>query len=131
MPANAALYLPIESVDLADVFPDAKPAGGFFDSKSAFRVPFKDTSVRFNVMPRADVPEHLEQLVAYIDSLQDTPVDKKSRGQFSGSRQSWNSKAATATTCSPCSTRSSVSTRDACSYSTAWCFTTAPFWSVR
>jgi GNAT superfamily N-acetyltransferase len=77
MPANAALYLPIEGVDLADVFADAKPARGFFDSKSAFRVPFNDTSVKFNVMPRETVAEHLEQFVAYIDSLQDSPADKE------------------------------------------------------
>lgn len=78
MPANAALYLPIEGVDLADVFPDAKPAGSFFDRKSAFRVPFKNTSIKFNVMPGEAVAEHLDQLAAYIDSLPDSPADKES-----------------------------------------------------
>jgi GNAT superfamily N-acetyltransferase len=77
MPANAGLYLPIEGVDLADVFPNATSAGSFSDRKSAFRVPFKDTSVKFNVMPRAAVAEHLEQFVAYIESLQDSLAAKE------------------------------------------------------
>jgi hypothetical protein len=77
MQANAALYLPVEEVDLSDVFPDAQPAGGLFRRKSAFKVPFKNTYVRFNVMPNADVPEHLRQFVAYIESLEDIPADKE------------------------------------------------------
>lgn len=76
MRANATLYLPVEQVDLSDVLPGAHPAGGIFRRKSAFAVPFKDTCVRFNVMPSADVSEHLRQFIAYIESLEDSPTDK-------------------------------------------------------
>ena len=77
MQANAALYLPAERVDLADVFPGARAAGGSFSPKMAFDVPFKDTYVRFNVMPARDVAEHLRQFVAYVESLEDAPADKE------------------------------------------------------
>jgi len=77
MQANAALYLPVEEVDLSEVFPGARPAGGIFRRKSAFSVPFKDTYVRFNIMPSADVPGHLEQFAAYVESLGDSPSDKE------------------------------------------------------
>jgi hypothetical protein len=77
MQANAALYLPAERVDLADVFPGTRAAGGIFSRNMAFEVPFKDTYVRFNVMPARDVAEHLRQFVAYVESLEDAAADKE------------------------------------------------------
>jgi hypothetical protein len=75
--ANAALYLPVAEVDLRDVFPGAQLAGGLFARGSAFRVPFKDGSVRFNIMPAAQVARHLAEFVAYIESLEESEAAKE------------------------------------------------------
>jgi hypothetical protein len=76
MQANAALYLPVATIDLKDVFPDAQPAGGLFRRNSAFRVPFKEGSVRFNIMPTDQVVQHLIQFAAYIESLEESETAK-------------------------------------------------------
>jgi hypothetical protein len=77
MPANASLYLPAGEVDLRDVFPDARPVGGLFRRGSAFRVPFKDDAVHFNIMPRAQVAAHLAQFATYLASLDESETAKQ------------------------------------------------------
>jgi hypothetical protein len=77
MHANAALYLPVSEIDLRDVFPDAQPAGGLFRKGSAFRVPFKGGSVRFNIMPEPQVAAHLASFAGYLESLDESDTAKQ------------------------------------------------------
>jgi hypothetical protein len=59
VPANAAIYIPSESVDLAKVFPDTKSDIGIFRKKATwFSVPLNGARVTFNVMPAKDVRDH-------------------------------------------------------------------------
>ena len=70
MTANAAIYIPIESPDLAKVFPDAKSDQGLFKRKpSWFSMVLGGDPVKFNVMAGVDLPRHIEGFVGYIQSL--------------------------------------------------------------
>jgi hypothetical protein len=136
MQATASLYLPVAEVDLRDVFPGAQLAGGLFARGSAFRVPFKDGSVRFNIMPAAQVARHLAQFVAYIESLEESEAAKETAAraveatktvlglqtdlEFEGNEELaifWR--------------RSMITTKGASSCLTAWCFMGARCSSVR
>jgi hypothetical protein len=77
MPANAALYLPVDDVELADIIPNAKRTGGFLWRGTAFQVPIKGGMVRFNVMPRDEVSQHLAQFSAYVTSLDEDDASKE------------------------------------------------------
>jgi hypothetical protein len=84
MPANAALYLPVDDVELADVIPNATRTGGFLWQGTAFKVPIKGGTVRFNVMPKVDVPQHLAQFSAYIASLDENDASKQAAARAIG-----------------------------------------------
>jgi len=77
MPANAALYLPVDDVELADIIPNAKRTGSFLRRGTAFHVPIKGGTVRFNVMPRDEVSQHLAQFAAYVTSLDEDDASKE------------------------------------------------------
>ena len=77
MPANAGLYLPADDVELGDIIPNAIRTDGFLWRSTAFQVPIKGGTLRFNVMPKVDVPQHLAQLSAYIASLEDDDASKQ------------------------------------------------------
>lgn len=78
MPANAALYLPVADVELAEIVPNAKRTGGFLWRRTAFLVPINGGIVRFNIMPRSEVPQHLAQFSAYVASLDEDDASKES-----------------------------------------------------
>ena len=77
MPANAALYLPVDDVELADIIPSVKRTGGFLWRGTAFQVPIKGGMIRFNVMPRDELSHHLGQLSAYVASLDEDDASKE------------------------------------------------------
>jgi hypothetical protein len=77
MPANAALYLPNESVDLTRVFDTAKAYKPLFGEVTHFEVMLGNDAARFSVMPRTEVALHIAGLLRYIDSL-DQDATRKS-----------------------------------------------------
>ncbi|HLA71013.1 MAG TPA: hypothetical protein VK624_05845 [Steroidobacteraceae bacterium] len=81
MPANAALYLPVDDVELTDVIPNATRTGGFLWRATAFQVPIKGGTVQFNVMPKAEVPQHLAQFSAYVESLDEDDASRQAATQ--------------------------------------------------
>ncbi len=77
MPANAALYLPVDDVELSDIIPNAQRTGGFLWWGTAFQVPIKGGIVRFNVMPKGEVSQHLAQFSTYVASLDENDASKE------------------------------------------------------
>jgi len=69
MPANAAIYIQEDRVNLADVFDQVSSDKGFFKKASHYNVVLGEDSVRFNVMEPAAVPNHVNGLLGYIASL--------------------------------------------------------------
>jgi len=78
MTANAAIYIPIDSPDLAKVFPDAKSDRGVFRRKASwFSIVLDGDTVKFNAMADEDLSNHLEGFVRYIDSLDEDDQRKQ------------------------------------------------------
>ena len=71
MPANAAIYLTRESVDLAELFPQAKSNKTWLRAASQFEIVLGTTVVRFNVMPKKEMKDHLMGFVGYVGTLDD------------------------------------------------------------
>ncbi|VFQ44035.1 hypothetical protein [Desulfoluna butyratoxydans] len=69
MPASAAIYIQYDTaVDLSDLFEDVKSDNGLFKTPTFFEVRIGDDVVRFNVMERTLVPEHIKGFLGYISS---------------------------------------------------------------
>lgn len=77
MPANAAIYLPYDKVDLCTIFPTAKSNKGLFSAATYFDVPCGAETVRFNLMPPGMIGRHLAGFLGYIESLPDEPDRKR------------------------------------------------------
>lgn len=71
MPANAAIYLSQENVDLKEVFPHAVSDGNRARQASYFEVSFEADTVRYNIMPKAELAEHLNGFLGYVGTLSD------------------------------------------------------------
>lgn len=70
MPANAAIYLPIEHPDLAKVFPDAKSNAGLFRRHpTSYSAVLNGDQVTFNLLPHNEIAGHLNGILRYIGSL--------------------------------------------------------------
>jgi hypothetical protein len=80
--ANAAIYLPVEEVDLRQVFPQAKTDKSLFRKASYFDVELNGEVVRFNVMPKHEVPGHLNGLRGYLTSLPDEATRKSHAAMY-------------------------------------------------
>jgi len=65
MPANASIYIPHENIRLGSVFDDDRSSGspGVVDLSIAGQL------VRFNLMSKNDVQEHVNKFINYIQSL--------------------------------------------------------------
>jgi len=77
MPANAAIYIAREKVDLSKLFPGTKSDMGWIKSATYFDVPLNGETVRFNVMPPHAVAEHIAGFLNYIASLPDEQKRKR------------------------------------------------------
>jgi hypothetical protein len=77
MGANAAIYLPYDGVNLADLFEGMIAGQGVQGRQSHFEVVLNGESVLFNIMPQSEMPRHLQGFAGYIDSL-DEPNQCKS-----------------------------------------------------
>ena len=77
MPANAALYLPAEKIDLRKLFPGSQSDMGWMRPATWFDVPLNGDTVRFNVMPPKSVPGHLGGFLNYIAALPDEEERKQ------------------------------------------------------
>jgi hypothetical protein len=69
MPANAALYIQREDVDLTEVFEDVKSNKGIFRKATYYDVGLQGDWVRFNLMEPAQVKAHIDGFLGYIASL--------------------------------------------------------------
>jgi hypothetical protein len=58
-------------------FPMRREPAGTLWRRTAFQVPIKGGAVRFNVMPKVDVPQHLAQFAAYVASLDEDEASKQ------------------------------------------------------
>jgi len=76
MAAQAAIYLPMEDADLRKVFPNATTDRSLIRRASYYEVELNGETVRFNVMPKQEIPGHLLGLQSYVQSLPD-PEDQK------------------------------------------------------
>jgi len=66
MPANAALYLPCEQINLRDIF------GSSVSSQKdgeCFELLFVNDLTTYNIMPKADIDEHISGFINYLSSL--------------------------------------------------------------
>ncbi|GAA4806189.1 hypothetical protein [Lysobacter hankyongensis] len=77
MPANAAIYLPHDGVDLSTLFRDAKSDKTLFRKPTYFDVALDGDIVRFNVMEPSRVEAHLRGFLGYIDSLDQDAARKR------------------------------------------------------
>ena len=69
MPAQAAIYLPLADPDLARVFPKARSDKGLFRKATYFELDLGGDKVRLGLMPRADIPRHLQGFRGYVATL--------------------------------------------------------------
>ncbi len=80
MPANGAIYIQKDTVNLFDVFEKVK-TGRSPDGKTLhYDVVLEHDVIRFNIMRPSEVPRHIVGFLAYIDSLQ---ADKKRKTETS------------------------------------------------
>ena len=77
MPANAAIYIPKEKIDLSNLFPETKSDKGWLRAANYFDVRLNGEVVRFNVMPRNEVAKHIAGFLNYIASLPDEAERKQ------------------------------------------------------
>jgi hypothetical protein len=81
MAANAAIYLPTDKVDLTDVFKSARGNGGLFKRATSYTVDINGDVVTFNLMPREQIPAHIQGFLGYIASL-DEEAERKHDASF-------------------------------------------------
>ncbi len=77
MPANAALYLPKDAIDLTHVFETARAHKRLFGRVTHYDVTLGADVVRFNVMPADEVAGHVSGCQRYIDSLDQDATRKR------------------------------------------------------
>ena len=69
MPANAAVYIQKEKVDLKEVFKKVKSDKRFFKKATYYDVDLGKNIIRFNVMDSSQVESHIQNFLGYIASL--------------------------------------------------------------
>ena len=69
MPAQGAVYIQQDKVDLAEVFEGVRSDKTLFRKASYYEVDLDGDTVRFNVMPRNEVAGHIRGFLGYIASL--------------------------------------------------------------
>jgi hypothetical protein len=69
MPANAAIYIQRDDVDLATVFDAVKSDKGLFKKRSYFDVMLGSDLVRFNIMEQSKLAVHIAGFLRYIAGL--------------------------------------------------------------
>jgi len=69
MPANGAIYIQREKVDLTEVFDIVESDKGLFRKPTHYDVNLDGDIVRFNLMDRSQVSNHINGLLGYISSL--------------------------------------------------------------
>ena len=66
MPANASIYLPVDSVDLKAMFPNVRTDKGLFRKLSYYEFQINQDGVKLNIMDRQKVGAHLQGFLGYI-----------------------------------------------------------------
>ena len=69
MPANGAIYIQLDKIDLSEVFDNVKTDKGFFKKSTYYEVALGDDSVTFNVMESSALENHIKGFLGYISSL--------------------------------------------------------------
>ena len=69
MPANAAIYIPYQNVQFGAVFGDDK----INEKQGAVDITLTDISVRFNLMSKDGIEEHVNSFINYIQTLDVAP----------------------------------------------------------
>jgi len=77
MPANGAIYIQRDKVDLAEVFNKVKSDKGLFRKPTYYDVDLDGDVIRFNIMEPSQVPNHINGFLGYIASLDQDPKRKK------------------------------------------------------
>jgi hypothetical protein len=69
MPANGAVYIQRNDVNLSDVFKNVKSNKGIFRKATYFEVSLDGEIVRFNIMEPSTIQNHINGFLGYISSL--------------------------------------------------------------
>lgn len=69
MPANGAIYIQHDNVDLTKVFGKAKSDKGLFRKPTYFELNLGGDAVLYNIMDSSQITRHIEGFLKYIDSL--------------------------------------------------------------
>lgn len=69
MPANGAVYIQIEKIDLAKVFDKVRSDKGLFRKPTYYDVELNGDVVRFNIMEPSLIPNHINGFLGYMSSL--------------------------------------------------------------
>lgn len=77
MPANGAVYIQRDKIDLAEVFGKVKSDKGLFRKATYYDVDLDGDIVRFNIMEPSQVANHINGFLGYISSLDQDPKRKK------------------------------------------------------
>ncbi len=73
MPANAAIYLPTDTVDLRHIYPEAKSDARFLRKPTYFEMQLGPDLVRYNFMPKEEISQHIRGFIAYLQHLDEKP----------------------------------------------------------
>ncbi|WP_434930444.1 hypothetical protein ACRWQM_14535 [Shewanella sp. HL-SH5] len=77
MPANGAVYIQRDKIDLADIFDGVKSDKGIFRKASYYDIPLNGDVVRFNIMTAPELSNHINGFLGYISSLDQDERRKK------------------------------------------------------
>jgi hypothetical protein len=69
MPANGAVYIQEDKVNLYDIFEDVESDKGLFKKPTYYDVKLDGEVVRFNLIPSSEIPQHINGFLGYISSL--------------------------------------------------------------
>ena len=77
MPANGAIYIQEENINLHDVFENVESDEDLSHKPSYYDVNLNGDIVKFNIMPSTEVPNHINGFLGYISSLDQDENRKK------------------------------------------------------
>ena len=80
MPANGAIYIQKDTINLFDVFDKVKTGKSQDGKTSYYEVMLGDDAVQFNIMPPSEVVSHITGFLGYINSW---AQDKKRKTETS------------------------------------------------
>ncbi|WP_257971584.1 hypothetical protein [Vibrio parahaemolyticus] len=81
MAANGAIYIQRDNVDLKDVFDDVTSDKGIFRKPTYYDVKLGEDVVRFNIMESSEIPNHIDDFLGYIASLNNSD-DRKEKTSY-------------------------------------------------